>query len=259
MKICAKRSVNKLKTTIHFIILFQLISIIVAGDVEAQKKSLEVMETDVTGDHVAEYIHLEGEKFSSQSAYYRQIALHISSASGKDLTLTLEPGYDPTLEAIDINHDNVNDLFYQVTVDRFKNVKKQRIITLTQETVTDIPLPTNENVQAKLQPFFKLEINIPGQSKTITSPLTTKDERLTTLYDAQGNLLGERHLHVTPIHHFSVQYEHARNSYVLVGTQSILTKNGHHPLGVLLTTWYYHPHKKKWQLVAMQWQENSYT
>lgn len=246
---------NKLKSIIHFITIFQLISILLPIASTDQEILINSLKADITGDHFEEYIRLEARKFANTSNYFHDISLQITSVFDDSWNIPLEQGYDPEVEIVDLNHDDIADIFYQVKTDNVKNQTKQQLFSLVNKKITKLSLPTNEHIRATVLPHYQVEFSFPGGDRKQIVNI----KKAEALYHTNGELIEEVDIQISPITRFEVHYENDRVGNVLIGYQTVFVHDETSKLGIIKTKWHYDSNKQFWKLLQLNWIEKSFT
>src|SRR5699024_9766620 len=72
---------------------------------------IETYHEDITGNGSPETIQLKGILFSDESPFYQNVWIDITN--GQERRIYTGSGYDPSLEFVDLNGDQIKDLLYQ--------------------------------------------------------------------------------------------------------------------------------------------------
>src|SRR5699024_7770444 len=79
---------------------------------EEESYNIKRFKEDLTGDGLHEQVNLKGELLTSNGDYYRKIWISITSLLSDEWRIPLKGGYNPSIQFVDLNHDQINDLFY---------------------------------------------------------------------------------------------------------------------------------------------------
>lgn len=214
---------------------------------------IESFEKDITGDGTNEVIELKGILFSKGSNYYRDIWVDITSKFSEKWRITYEGGYEPKLQFVDLNHDHVNDLFYQSATGGSGGLYNYHLHTLKGSKIQTIPLPKQNYVKGKFENNFKITIHISPASEPIEIDVKNRANEYIRLgiYNEQGKLLKPTPVMVDPIAFFEPVLISKNAGYGLKSYQQISGAYHADQLGTVETLWYYD--KDKWIILNSNW------
>src|SRR5699024_10665625 len=126
----------------------------------------------------------------TKSIFYPDVWVDITNPFSQHWKISLQAGYNPDIQLIDLTHDQIVDIFYMVA----KNVDKQQydyqLYSLKNGTVERIQLPKHQFLQIKLINDFKLEIQINPQEKPLVYSIEETELYIEEkIYDEDGKLL----------------------------------------------------------------------
>lgn len=210
---------------------------------------------DVTGDGETDSIKLYGILFSPDSKYYKEVYT-IITASEKEWRINYQGGYDPALQFVDLNHDGVNDIFYQSATGGSGGLYNSQLDTLTGGNVVNIPLPTQDYVKGYFEDGFNAVIEIFPNKKPIVMNVEQRKEDYIRLgiYNEEGILLKQTDLMVDPIAFFEPVLVSDSKGYGLKSYKQISGAYHADQLGILETLWYYE--NGKWLILQTDWKES---
>lgn len=223
----------------------------------SELKVIKTYEEDITGNGLKEIIELKGILFSSDSNYYRDIKAVITSSENQTWEISYMGGYDPTLKFIDINHDKVNDIFFQSATGGSGGLYQFHIHTLVKNKLSEIPLPKQPFVKGKFLDNFRIEINIsPDIETTIIDISKRKSEYIRLgIYSQDGKLLKSTSAMVDPIAFLEPIFISKSKGYGLKSYQQISGAYHADRLGTVESLWYYD--RDKWILLQTKWMPNN--
>lgn len=157
---------------------------------ETDTSSINSFEDDVTGDGLREQIKIKGHLLSENSSFYQNVWIDIESPFKKQWSISLQNGYDPQLKLIDLNHDEVFDLFYQVKTENASDTFNYQFYTLKAGKVTSLPLPKRLYIEGKFIDDFKVNIQLDPHKKPETIDMAHKKAAYieSGIYDSNGTL-----------------------------------------------------------------------
>ncbi len=214
---------------------------------------IKTYEEDVTGDGLKEIIELKGVLFSPDSTYYRDIVAIITSSENQVWEIPYMGGYEPTLTFIDLNHDKVNDIFFQSATGGSGGLYQYHLHTLIQNKLSEIPLPEQPFVKGKFLENFKVEVTIsPDMEPAIVDVSNRADDYIRLgIYRKDGKLLKETSAMVDPIAFFEPKLISKSKGYGLKSYQQVSGAYHADQLGTIESLWYFD--RDKWILLKTQW------
>ncbi|UJL45117.1 hypothetical protein KFZ58_11895 [Virgibacillus sp. NKC19-16] len=214
---------------------------------------IETYEADVTGDGQSEVIELRGILFSNDTNYYREVWIDITSVHDEQWTITYEGGYDPTIQFIDLDHDEVQDIFYQSATGGSGGLYNYHLHTLKNEKVEEIPLPEQLHVRGKFMDDFNVEIQLSPDSEPNIVDVSSRSEEYIQLdiYNDEGKLLEPTSVMIDPIAFFEPVLLSKSNGYGLKSYQQISGAYHADQLGTVETLWYYE--NGDWIILQTEW------
>lgn len=208
-------------------------------------------EEDITGDGFREYIRLEGNLFNQNGDYFHNVWIDIQTPFTQQWKIALIPGYRPNLNIVDINNDNILDLFYQTAKDISNKRFDYRLYTVKEGKVEQIPLPHPRLQQGEFVDDFKLKIIMDSDKKPLFIDLGNKKTLYKDLYDAKGKLKIKKNLHIYPIYFLEPIWINEKKGYGLISSQPVKMSDNPDLLGEIKTVWYYH--EGKWIVQKGEW------
>lgn len=221
--------------------------------------SIHSYHEDVTGDGQSDTIDLKGELFAPDGQYYQHIWADITDANNHSWTIPYGGGYEPSIQFVDLNHDNQNDIFYQSATGGSGGLYTSKLHTIENNQLIEIPLPNNQPIERKFIDDFKASITLlPGEAPIIIDLSDRKDEYIRlNIYDENGNLLEPTSLMIDPVAMFEPVNLSERNGYGLKSYQQISGAYHADGIGVVESLWYYE--KGKWKLLKTTWKSDNPT
>ncbi|MDY0408742.1 hypothetical protein ACFFIS_09485 [Virgibacillus soli] len=224
---------------------------------EKQKPQLEtihVYEEDITGDGKKDKIELKGTKFDKTSPYFINTEAQITTSNDKKFNIPLPGGYDPTLQFIDLNHDQVNDIFYQSATGGSGGLYNHQLYTLKNNKLVEIPLPTQQYVEGSFQDEFKVSLRIsPVDKPIIINVQNRKDDYIRLgIYNKEGKLQkGKSEIMIDPIAFYEPILIGGQKGYGLKSYQQVSGAYHADQLGTIETIWYFE--NGKWIALNTKW------
>lgn len=214
---------------------------------------IETYQSDLTGDGNMEKIELKGKLFSPDAQYYQDIWADIVSTDQNEWKINYGGGYEPKLQFIDLNHDKVNDIFYQSPTGGSGGLYTSNLHTLKNGKLEEILLPEQRYVTGKFDDNFSVTILIDPNSKPIIMDVKDRKEDYIRLgiYDKSGNLLKPTPLMIDPIAFYEPISISNSKGYGLKSYQQISGAYHADRLGTIETLWYYED--GEWIILQTDW------
>lgn len=219
---------------------------------------INTYQADVTGDGLLEDIDLMGVPFSQDGDYYHNIWAEIRSKDQDDERWRVDygDGYEPQIQFIDANHDNVQDILYQSSSNK-KGLGKQKLHTFASNKQLEISLPKLKYISGKFIDDYKADLKITPNAKPIQIILQNRSDAYiqSGVYGKDGKLKKSKSLLLnTPDYYVPVKLTdnkgYGLRSYKQVGGIS----NEDH-LGTIESLWYYTD--GKWVVLQTEWKDSN--
>jgi len=209
---------------------------------------------DVTGDGKEETIKLKGIPFEAGSHFLKAVYATVATSTGKTFKLMYEPGYDPKLTFLDVNHDGVKDIFESSATGGSGGMMNYRINSIKGEEQSEIPLPPPLKLQGKFDQAFTASLKIMDTNQTFLINLRSrqKDYVRLGLYQKNGILNEPTELMIDPVAVYKPVKISGKKGYGLLGLQQVSGAYHADRIGTILSTWYYE--HGRWQLIKTKWQ-----
>ncbi|CDQ39262.1 MULTISPECIES: hypothetical protein [Virgibacillus] len=223
----------------------------------AEQKPIQIKtyHADVNGDGQNEKIQLKGILFSPDSNFYREIWTEITNKQKEGWKINYAGGgYDPTLQMIDLNHDNKKDIFYQSATGGSGGLYNYQLNTISQGQLKENPLPEQAYLSGTFEDNFNVIIKLTPTDKPITIDVQNRAEDYIRLgiYDKNGNLLeSHKSVMIDPIAFFEPVLISKSKGYGLKSYQQISGAYHADRLGTVETTWYYE--NGEWIILQTKW------
>lgn len=217
--------------------------------------TLQTLDEDITGDGWQETVQLHGTRLAEKSNYFHDVTFSISSPFTKTWKKTLPKGYDPTLKLLPLTNRQQKDFFYEVALNEDKTEHAYELFRLNQGKLSNIPLPTQENIQIQLEDNFSVTIKLPLQKKIHHRYIGDfkKDLIKNGLYNKQGKLMKETNIIPESIAFMEPVFLNKQNGYILCCFQCVKGMNKNHILGSIHTIW--HMKNGEWIILQTEWKE----
>lgn len=238
-----------MKSTIHMMIAILIIVVVPIYYPSITKAindtSLQTYDNDITGDGFHEQIEMKGSLLSNTSTFYQDIWVEIQSVFEKKWSISLQNGYDPQIFLIDLNHDAVSDIFYQVKKDSENDKYHYQIYTLKLGKTKKIPLPERVYAKGKFTDGFQVQIQLDPHQKSETFQLNENRDMYIkqNIYDENGILRKETPIQIEPISELTPVIINNSKGYGLTSFQKIKGINKKDNIGTLKTLWHFRDHK----------------
>ncbi|GGJ99576.1 hypothetical protein GCM10007063_22380 [Lentibacillus kapialis] len=223
------------------------------GSSEPDAQRLEEYSQKVTGDSTEELIELKGKRLAQDSDYYAKIWATISRDERKEWKIPYEGGYDPGIHFYDLNHDGVNDIFYQSTNGGSNGSNHYHLHTLKNDRLNEIALPKQKSIKADFKNNFKVEIQIDYEQEPSIVDVKDRSSEYVELgiYNENGKLTESTSPVIAPIGSFKPVKISDDKGYGLRSRQHISGAYQADRLGTVKTLWYYE--EDKWVILKTKW------
>lgn len=221
-----------------------------------QQNLIKTYYEDVTGDGLKERIELFGVLFSQNTNYYKDIFIKITSKTD-EWKINYGGGYSPKLQFIDLNHDRVNDVFFQSYADKQKRLHYTQINTVKHGDIQDIPLPS-QHITGKFKDDFKLELRItPLEPQIIDVSDYKRDYIRLDIYNKEEKLLKRNMVPlIDPIAFFEPIRIHQEKGFGLKSLQHVKGAHQDNHLGTIETLWFFE--NESWIILKTTWKSKPY-
>lgn len=212
------------------------------------------IEEDISGDGIREYLKLQGELIAEDSSFYQNVWLDILNTFGQEWTISLKGGYHPEIMLYDINHNDINDIIYQVALDEENKRFSTQVYTLTNNKIEQITVPTNNQIKGKYIDDYKIALTFHPNDKPLHFPVNKDDEKLieTNIYDDNGKLQQDISLIIDPIQKYEPTLISESKGYGLKSIQNVRNDDNNNIIGTIETLWYFN--NDKWIILTNKWQ-----
>lgn len=221
------------------------------------EKIIQTYKEDVTGDGQKETIYLKAVPFSKDSSYYQKIWASIESPHSKEWTIQYQGGYEPTLQFYDLNHDGINDMYFQSPTGGSGGLYSYQLNTLKNGRLKEIPLPVQRHVKGKFKDNFKAVLSLtPGSRAIFINAGNQADDYIRLgLYNKNGKLLKPTSLMIDPIAFYEPKLISKSKGYGLKSYQQISGAYHADQFGTIETLWYFQ--KNRWIILTTRWVPSS--
>lgn len=252
-----KKEVNRLKHFAYvmvFILIFYLFFISSTKANDSSHHIIHSYQEDITGDGLHETIHLNGELLSEKSSYYRKIWISIQSPFSNEWKVPLKSGYEPEIKFIDLNGDQINDIFF--INKRDENIYQYELYTVANGKIKNIPLPKQQYIYARYKQNFKIGLKLSPyhEEKEIDISLHKNDYIRGEIYENDGRLLDEVKPYITPLLSLEPVILNEEKGYGLKSVHELKRFDGGHTIGRIETLWYYK--NNVWIILQSKWHNN---
>lgn len=227
--------VNKMYTIIQ---LFFIITLIANNEL-----LLHSYKEDITGDHTKEYIRLLGEPFDENSNYFHRVLLSIDSMNEHKWQIPLADGYNPRLIIVDLNNDNINDLFYQVANASNNNQVKQQLYTVSNQQLKPLPLPEIAPMRVKLLENYKISLSTGNHDLSYIFDVKNLHPSFKRKYEQTWQKGGPSSLRIRENLSLEPVWLPHVGGYGLRNSQQIEDSINKNIIGEIQTTWYFKHNK----------------
>ncbi|MEI5909258.1 hypothetical protein WAK64_19590 [Bacillus spongiae] len=236
--------------------LMSLNVVVGANTFEIQQQTGEIVieswQKDVTGDGHKNVITLYGTPYDEDSPYFQKVWSIVQTKDGQKLRMDYDSGYNPTLQFVDLNHDQVLDVFYSSATGGNGGIYHYAAHSTKSETVEDLAVPDPLTIVGKFKQDYQAVVTFKetGKSYQINLMDRKKNYDLLNLYE-NGTLVKPTRLMIAPFTSLEVVNIDNETGKGLKGTQLISGAYHADSIGVAQSEWYFE--KGKWKLKKMNW------
>lgn len=238
-----------------FLLLIKDTTLIVVAEQTPDPVLISNYEDDLTGDGQKETIKLKGVLFSEEGNYYRDVWTEITSKHSEQWRIQFEGGYEPEIQFFDLNHDNINDLFYRSATGGSGGLYSHHLYTLKNNTIKEIPLPQQSYIKGNFKDDFQIniQISIKNNSRPIILNVENraKEYMRLGLYNKQGKLMKPITVMIPPIAFYEPILISKSTGYGLKSYQQISGAYHADQLGTIETLWYLE--NNQWVILQTNW------
>jgi hypothetical protein len=154
-----------------------------------------------------------------------------------------------------LNHDHINDLFYQSRKDGSKKLYSQHLYTLKNNKIKEIPLPKQNYIKGNFNDNFQIQIQV--STKINSNPIIIDVEDRAKnyikhgIYNKKGKLLKPSTVMIAPIAYYEPTLISKSKGYGLKSFQQISGVAPDDKLGNIETLWYYE--NGGWIILQTDW------
>ncbi|APC48885.1 hypothetical protein GLV94_10600 [Virgibacillus halodenitrificans] len=225
-----------------FMIYFLLFTQVTLADERMKEVTINSYHVDLQQNGTKENIHLKGNPFSKQSAYYPRIWAEIKEDSSKVRKIELGGGYKPSLKFIDYNHNQKEDILYQSsTTENESEVFNYKLISIKKDNIEEIRLPKREYMELTFKDNFYLTVKLTPQLSPLSIDISNRSKELTRLgmYSSNGKVLKEKPVINRHITSFDPIELSGGKGYGLKSKMKLSLSSSSTHLGVIETLWYF--------------------
>ena len=243
------------------IVLSIILSLFPASPLLAKEKEentirIESYQADVTGDGLLETIDLKGIPLSKSAGYFHDIWAEVKSPDKEDhrWKINFGGGYEPSIQFVDLNHDNVLDLLFQSPTGGSGGLYHYNLYSLKDANLTDIPLPKHKYISGEFVDDFKAKLHFSPNKKAVNIELKNTQEYVQNgIYNKNGKLQKTTPLIIDPIAFFEPIEISERKGYGLKSFKQVSGAYHADQLGTIESLWYYED--GEWIILKTQWKD----
>ncbi|MED3551898.1 hypothetical protein [Cytobacillus praedii] len=157
-------------------LFFMTLSItgVYAGENNSKWKTLSKNSMDVTGDGKDDLIEIRGIPYEEGQQFLKEIQLRISASNGQEYKTDLDGGYNPQVQFVDLNHDNVKDMYVSIDTGGSGGISNHYLYTLKDFKITDLTVPDPLVINGQFHNGYKASITIQETGKSVTFDLRNR-------------------------------------------------------------------------------------
>lgn len=205
---------------------------------------------DVSGDGKEDTILLKGTPYEEGAAYLKDISLEITGSNGKIYTTELEPGYEPSITFVDVNHDGIEDLLISIPSGGSGGMTNYSLLTFNKFQLIELNLPEALMITSQFLDQYQAAIIIENTGQSYQFDLSARKQEYEHLgIYHKGKLNEPRELMIDPYNSFKPIIV-KDNKYGLKAIQQV--SGAYHADGIAFieSTWIYE--NGKWNLIDVK-------
>lgn len=232
--------------TAFFFMSLSALTGVYAVEEKAKIETLLTKQVDVTGDAKKDTIYLRGNPYEDGTLFLKEIYLDIAATDGKTYKINLEGGYEPAIHFIDLNNDEVKDIYIGIPTGDSGGISNYFLYTLKDSSVTDLTPPEPLVIESQFKDGYQASLTIQetGQSYSFDLSDRGKDYERMGLY-LNGKLNEPSELMVLPYGTLK-PVKVSGNKYGLKGIQRLSGVFNADSIAYVESTWFFE--KGKWIL-----------
>ncbi|GAB4072713.1 hypothetical protein GCM10028778_04490 [Barrientosiimonas marina] len=223
-----------------------------AEETEPHSQEIHIYQKDVAGNNAQETVKLLGTSLGSDSNYNTIIKTHITNTEGDDWEISYEGGYKPYIQFYDLNHNNVNDLFYQSETGNGDS-HHYHLHTFENGQLTEMKLPEQQSIKAEFRDDFQIAVQIDYKQEPSLINVADKASAYIRkgIYKENGDVKSDASPIIAPIARFEPVQVSDSQGYGLKSRQQISGTDRSDKLGTIETLWYYE--NGEWIILDTDW------
>ncbi len=146
---------------------------------------------DVTGDDRIDKVLIKGIPYEEGTQFLKEIILEIHASNGKTYKEELEEGYEPTVQFVDLNHDQIKDMFISINTGGSGGISNHNLYTLKDFSLTNLGVPEPLMINGQFLNGYKAAITIQDTNQSYTFDLRNRADDYERLGLFQNGKLSE--------------------------------------------------------------------
>jgi hypothetical protein len=202
---------------------------------------------DITGDGKEEKIYLKGEPYGKENPYFKKIYIETVASNNKTYLFSLEGGSKASIQLVDLNHDNVKDLYASVLTSGSSGIIHSYLFSLKDFSKKKIPVPEPLEAETQFMNNYKANIILKDTAKSYEFDLNDRKDyyKKLGLYH-NGKLNEPTELTVNPYSTLKPALVKG-NETGLIGIQRVTGIANADTIGYIQSSWLYEG--GRWKLI----------
>lgn len=233
--------------SISICLLFQFLFVLEPRSIKAEtnttseNKIIALYKEDITGDGQKETVELKGILLSDNSDYYREIWADITNEHSKQWRVSYGSGYQPKLQFLDLNHDDVNNLLFTSETDLDDESKKTQLHSLKGGNLKGIEMPEQNYIDTTYENNFKVKVQLSPKSDVHLLDIKNEsaDYIKNGIYNHDQTAIKPFSPKLEPTINYEPLFMNENNGHGLKSEQNLYGLKENDPLGTVETVWYY--------------------
>ncbi|HLS61591.1 MAG TPA: hypothetical protein VK044_10700 [Virgibacillus sp.] len=207
----------------------------------SENKTIAIYKEDVTGNGQKETIELKGILLSDDSDYYRDIWATITNDDSEQWRISYGSGYQPEIQFLDLNQDDVNNLLFMAETNMDKGLMKTQLHSLTNGTLKEIPMPVQHYIDTTYENNFKVNVQLSPKSDVHQLDISTEsaDYIKNGIYNEDQTVIKSFSPKLASTMNYEPLFMNENNGHGLKSEQYLYGLPENDPLGTVETVWYY--------------------
>ena len=207
----------------------------------SKNKTIATYKEDITGDGQKETIELQGILLSDDSDYYRDIWANITNEHSEKWRISYGSGYQPVIQFLDLNHDDVNNLLFTTETNLDEGLQQTQLHSLTDGRLKEIRMPVQDYIDTTYENNFKVNVQLSPKSDVHRLDIANEsaDYIKSGIYNQDQTVIKPFSPKLASTMIYEPIFMNEANGHGLKSEQALYGLPEKEPLGIIETLWYY--------------------